>query len=83
MAPSAVVLETIGKGAAATKYNLMGGISNAAIIYMAFFDGWAHDKWGSNGFLYVDAASNLIGTLIFVAAAFSVKMLAERLPARA
>jgi MFS family permease len=78
---AAVVLETIGKGAAATKFNVMGGMSNVPIIYMAFFDGWAHDKWGSNGFLYVDAASGVIGVIAFIGAALIVRALASRAPA--
>jgi MFS transporter, PAT family, beta-lactamase induction signal transducer AmpG len=80
---AAVVLETIGKGAAATKYNVMGGISNLPIIYMAFFDGWAHDKWGSNGFLYVDALSGVIGVIVFIGVALIVRVLAARTPATA
>ena len=75
---AAVVFETIGKGAAATKFNLLSGISNVPLIYMGIFDGWAHDRWGSNGLLYTDAVSNLIGTLIFISVALMVKMLADR-----
>jgi MFS transporter, PAT family, beta-lactamase induction signal transducer AmpG len=28
------ILETIGKGAAATKFNLLGYVSNVAVVYM-------------------------------------------------
>src|SRR2546423_1015835 len=45
----AVVLEAIGAGAAATKYNLLAGISNAPIIYQTMIDGWGHDRWGASG----------------------------------
>jgi hypothetical protein len=51
----AVVLETIGAGAAATKYNLLAGISNAPIAYQTLIDGWGQTHWGSGGMLYADA----------------------------
>lgn len=80
---AAVVFETIGKGAAATKSNLLSGVSNIPLIYMGIFDGWGHDRWGSNGLLYTDAVSNVIGTLIFISVALTVRMLADRRPLRA
>jgi MFS family permease len=80
---AAVVFETIGRGAAATKANLLSGISNVPVIYMGIFDGWGHDRWGSNGLLYTDAISNVIGTLIFISVAAMIWMLAARTPARA
>jgi MFS transporter, PAT family, beta-lactamase induction signal transducer AmpG len=80
---AAVVLEVIGKGAAATKYNVMGGISNLPIIYAAFVDGWAHDKWGSNGFLYADALLGVVGVIVFIAAALLVRALSSRAPVAA
>jgi MFS family permease len=80
---AAVVFETIGRGAAATKANLLSGISNVPVIYMGIFDGWGHDRWGANGLLYTDAISNVIGTLIFISVAAMIWMLAARTPARA
>ncbi|HEY1837213.1 MAG TPA: MFS transporter [Rhizomicrobium sp.] len=80
---AAVVLEVIGKGAAATKYNVMGGISNLPIIYAAFVDGWAHDKWGSNGFLYADALLGVAGVIVFIGGALIVRLLSSRVPAPA
>jgi MFS family permease len=80
---AAVVFETIGKGAAGTKANILSGISNVPLIYAGFFDGWGHDRWGSNGLLYTDAALSVLGVLVFVAVAFMVRMLASRTPATA
>ena len=80
---AAVVFETIGKGAAGTKSNILSGISNVPLIYAGFFDGWGHDRWGSNGLLYTDAALSVLGVLVFVAVAFMVRMLASRTPAAA
>lgn len=80
---AAVVFETIGKGAAATKANILSGISNVPLIYAGIFDGWGHDRWDSNGLLYTDAALSVIGVLIFISVAFMVRMLASRTPATA
>lgn len=80
---AAVVFETIGKGAAATKANVLSGISNVPLIYAGIFDGWGHDRWGSNGLLYTDAVLGVIGILVFISVALMVRMLAERTPAQA
>jgi len=63
----AVVLEAIGKGAAATKYNLLASIANVPIIYLSILDGKAHDHFGSAGMLITDAVIPVIGTAIFIA----------------
>jgi MFS transporter, PAT family, beta-lactamase induction signal transducer AmpG len=74
----AVVLEAIGKGAAATKYNLLAGIANIPIMYMAYLDGKAHvwnaPAWipwrGSTLMLVTEAAVPVLGTAIFVSFAY-------------
>jgi predicted MFS family arabinose efflux permease len=80
---AAVVFETIGRGAAGTKSNILSGISNVPLIYAGFFDGWGHDRWGSSGLLYTDAALSVVGVLVFISVAFMVRMLAARAPAAA
>jgi len=62
----AVVLETIGAGAAATKYNLLAGLSNIPIAYQTYVDGWAQTRWGSGGMLWVEAACGVAAVLFFV-----------------
>ena len=62
---SAFVLEAMGTGAAATKYNVFASLSNMPIYYVTRLDGWAHTRWGSGGMLYCDAAAGLIGLLLF------------------
>jgi MFS family permease len=62
---SAVVLEAIGRGAAATKYNACASLSNAPIMYMTYIEGIAYEKWHTNGLLWTDAVSGLIGVAIF------------------
>jgi MFS transporter, PAT family, beta-lactamase induction signal transducer AmpG len=62
---SAFVLEAIGKGAAATKYNIYGGLSNTPIYVMTLIDGWAHTRWGATGMLNTEAAVAAVGVVIF------------------
>jgi hypothetical protein len=61
----AVVLEAIGKGAAATKYNLLASISNMPIAYMTIVDGWGQEKWGSGGMLYIEAVCGVAAVMLF------------------
>ncbi len=69
---TAVVLETIGLGAAATKYNLYASLSNMPIAYMTLVDGWAHTRWGAAGLLNVEAAIGVVGIVVFVAFAMAL-----------
>ena len=66
---SAVVLETIGRGAAATKYNVYAALSNAPLMYMTTVEGFAYGRWHANGMLLADALSGLIAVLFFFAVA--------------
>ena len=66
---SAVVLEAIGLGAAATKYNVFASLSNTPIAYMTLVDGWAHTQGGAGAMLQAEAAICLTGILVFMAAA--------------
>jgi PAT family beta-lactamase induction signal transducer AmpG len=79
----AVVFETIGKGAAATKYNILSGVSNVPLIYAGIFDGWGHDRWGASGLLYTDAALGVIGVAVFVGVAFVAQAMSSPEPAPA
>ena len=63
---SAVVLEAIGHGAAATKYSLFASLSNMPIAYMTVAEGWAHTRGGGSAMLYCEAAIGLAGLLVFV-----------------
>jgi PAT family beta-lactamase induction signal transducer AmpG len=70
---AAIVLEAIGKKSAATNWNLMAALSNAPITVMSIFDGWVHDKYGTNAML--------LGELVLPAiaiAAFAVLVVATR-----
>lgn len=63
---TALVLEAIGLGAAATKFNLYASLSNMPIAYMTLIDGWAHTRWGAAGLLNVEAAIGVAGIVVFV-----------------
>jgi len=70
---AAIVLEAIGKKSAATNWNLMAALSNAPITVMSIFDGWVHDKYGTNAML--------LGELVLPAiaiAAFAMLVVATR-----
>lgn len=69
---TAVVLETIGLGAAATKFNVYASLSNMPIAYMTLVDGWAYTRWGAGGLLNVDAAIGVLGIVVFVAVAMAL-----------
>jgi hypothetical protein len=61
------VLEVIGAGAAATKYNTFASLSNIPIWYMTQVDGWAADKMGAAKMLLVDAGAGAIGIAVLFA----------------
>ena len=62
---SAVVLEVIGRGAAATKFNLMASVSNVPITVMPLVDGALHDSHGTNAMFYGEAALSVAAALLF------------------
>ncbi len=73
---NAVVLEAIGKGAAATKFNLLAAIANVPIALMTRFDGWLHDKGGTMAMLYGELAlpaATIAAFALFVVATRSRK----------
>ena len=67
---SAFVLEAMGLGAAATKYNVYASLSNTPIMYMTSVDGWAHGKFGPSGMLLTEAVCVAIGVVLFSAVAW-------------
>jgi len=63
---SAVVLEAMGLGAAATKYSVFASLSNTPIWYMTLVDGWAQARWGSGGMLETEALCCVLGLALFL-----------------
>ncbi len=70
---TAVVLEAMGLGAAATKYNAFAALSNMPIYYMTEIDGRAHARWGPSGMLFTEAALCLAGLAVFLGIVALVK----------
>jgi MFS family permease len=64
---SAFVLEVIGKGAAATKYNALASLSNVPIYYMTIIDGRTHDRWNSTGMFFTEAGLAVASSVLFMA----------------
>jgi MFS transporter, PAT family, beta-lactamase induction signal transducer AmpG len=62
---TAVTLEAIGRGAAATKYNVYACLANMPTAYLSALEGWARTHYGVNTFLYIDFAAPIIGALIY------------------
>jgi hypothetical protein len=77
---TAFVLEAMGTGAAATKYNAFASLSNVPISYMTTMDGWAYTRWGAHGMLDVEAAVGLLGMVMFFALLAGVKRYKPRSP---
>jgi MFS transporter, PAT family, beta-lactamase induction signal transducer AmpG len=75
------VLDVIGKGAAATKYNALASLSNIPIAYMTKVDGWASTEHGPVAMLFTDAGSEIAGIAIFLLVVLIVRPGKERLPA--
>jgi MFS family permease len=61
----AVVLEVIGEGAAATKFNLMASISNVTPALMPVVEGFLHDRGGSNLMFWGESALSLAAALLY------------------
>jgi len=57
---SALLLGTIGRGAAASKCAIIGAMGNVPISYMTAFDGWVHDRSSSAVMLITEAAISVV-----------------------
>jgi MFS transporter, PAT family, beta-lactamase induction signal transducer AmpG len=68
-----LVLETIGVGAVATKYNIFASLANLAISYSTRLDGMAQTRWGANGMLVADGVLTFIGIAVLLAFAAALR----------
>lgn len=75
---TAVTLEAIGKGAAATKYSIFASLSNTPIAYMGIVNGYFYEKFGSNAGLASDAAMGVAGIVVFALVAVVSRRLHPR-----
>jgi PAT family beta-lactamase induction signal transducer AmpG len=62
---NAYTLEAVGKGAAATKFELYASISNAPIYMMTAIAGLAYARWGANGMFNTEAAFAVVAVILF------------------
>ncbi|HEX5061453.1 MAG TPA: MFS transporter [Kofleriaceae bacterium] len=74
------VLDVIGKGAAATKYNALASLSNIPILYMTKILGSLSTEHGPVKMLLGDAASEIAGITVFVIVVAIVRPGKEKLP---
>jgi len=70
---SALTLEAIGKGAAATKYNLIASAANLPIMLMTLVNGQAQKRWGSGGMLLTEAACAAVAVAVYTAVVFGTR----------
>ncbi len=70
---SALTLEAIGQGAAATKYNLIASAANLPIMLMTLVEGQAQARWGSTGMLYVEALCAVFAAALYTAVVFGTR----------
>ena len=69
---TAVVLVSMGPGAAATKYNVFASLSNFPIWWVGLLLGFVADRFGPNAMLLGEAALGVAGVAVFVLAAWLV-----------
>lgn len=65
---SALLFETIGKGAAASKYCALNAFGNVPNAYMPVLLGLVHDRWSTTAMLWFEAGSTAGFILIFALA---------------
>jgi MFS transporter, PAT family, beta-lactamase induction signal transducer AmpG len=74
------VLDIIGTGAAATKYNALASLSNIPIAYMTTVNGWASTRYNPETMLFVDGGSEIAAIVLFLLVVAIVRPGKERLP---
>ncbi len=70
---TAVMLEAIGKGCAATKAPVMASLTNIPILLMTLVDGNAQTHFGSGGMLVCEALVSFAAIVVFAAFAGVVR----------
>ena len=63
---TAFVLDIIGKGAAATKYNLLASLANIPITLMGRWDGRVAEHHGHGAMLWFDGAMGVAGAVVLM-----------------
>ena len=63
---TAFVLDIIGKGAAATKYNMLASLANIPITLMGTWDGRVSEHHGHGAMLWFDGAMGVAGAVVLM-----------------
>ena len=71
---AALVLATIGRNGAVTKYALLAALANFGPSGMTIVNGWVHDRWGSPAMLQAEA----LGVFATIAVALPMLGLVRR-----
>ena len=70
---TALVLDAMGKGSAATKYNVFASLSNFPVWWVGLLLGVVAGKWGARRMLLTEAALGVVGVLVFFISARLVR----------
>jgi hypothetical protein len=70
---SAFVLDAIGQGHAATKYNGFASLSNTPIWYMGLLLAYVETHWGPERMLFTESALGVLGIVVFAALAYGLR----------
>ncbi|MBN8537075.1 MAG: MFS transporter [Deltaproteobacteria bacterium] len=70
---TAMALSAIGKGAAATGYNVFASLSNFPIWWLGLLLGWVADMKGPRAMLITEAILGLLGVLVFTLVDYRIK----------
>jgi hypothetical protein len=77
---SAFVLDAIGTGHAATKYNGFASLSNTPIWYVGLVLAWVETVHGPKGMLLAESGLGVAGIVVFVIAVVIVNRIAGATP---
>jgi MFS transporter, PAT family, beta-lactamase induction signal transducer AmpG len=75
---SAVILNGIGRGAAATKWAVFSGLGNAPDLYMTVLSGWVHDRWDTQTMLTAESVISLACIGVMTVLILTLSGIAER-----
>jgi len=70
---TAVVLEAIGPGSAATKYTLYATLSNFPIWWVGLLLGYAADTWGGPAMLFTEAGLGVLALAVFAVVSVALR----------
>lgn len=77
---TAVVLDAMGPGSGATKYNVYASLSNFPIWWLGLLLGFVADKWNARDMLLTEAALGVVGVATFALASARIRRAAWLAP---